>query len=204
MDNERSLNNLKKIFPNLQYFYLANNILTLNYNGHFEMPLISTNLSLLNPNLYYLKPNEIFQVIYVLELLYKNSLSEKEASFILDFTNMYLNLNDLIKSGTLKNEEARVWCLGIPIVKSYENIFVNNPASKIIAEVVNNHEDEIISGKNKQPRLVRTNDSVVNFMPAEPDLNLIDYGKAGFTTLLLIGGAIVFSVIYVTYFIIGH
>ncbi len=204
MNNEEYLKKLQSIFPNLQFFKIENNILILEYDGLFKMPLIHLNLSLINPNLFYLNPKEIFQVLYILELLYKNSLTEQEQAFIMSFMNMYLSLNDFVKSHNSENEEMHVSSLGIPVLYSYEEAFTNNPASQIIQTMINNHDNEILSGKNKQPRLVRTNETMANFMPVEEDLNFIDYGKAGFTTLLLIGGAIVSSIFYITSFIIGH
>ncbi len=204
MNNEEYLKKLQNIFPNLQFFRIENNSLILEYGSFFKMPLTHVNLSFLNPNLFYLSPKEIFQVIYILELLYKNSLTEQEQDFIISFMNMYLTLNDFVKSHNKEEEEMHVSSLGIPVLNSYEAAFMNNPASKIIQTMINNHDNEILSGKNKQPRLVRTNETVANFMPMEEDLNLIDYGKAGFTTLILIGGAIISTVLYITSFIIGH
>ncbi len=204
MNNEEYLKKFQSIFPNLQFFRIENNTLILEYDGFFKMPLIHVNLSLLNPNLFYLSPKEIFQVIYILELLYKNNLSEQEQAFIISFMNMYLTLNDFVKSHNKEEEEMHLSSLGIPVLISYEEGFINNPASKIIQVMINNHDNEILSGKNKQPRLVRTNETMANFMPVEEDLNFIDYGKAGFTTLILIGGAIISTVLYITSFIIGH
>lgn len=204
MNNEEYLKKLQSIFPNLQFFRVENNTLILEYDGLFKMPLIHLNLSLINPNLFYLSPKEIFQVLYILELLYKNSLTEQEQAFIISFMNMYLSLNDFVKSHNSENEEMHVSSLGIPVLYSYEEAFTNNPASQIIQTMINNHDNEILSGKNKQPRLVRTNETMANFMPVEEDLNFIDYGKAGFTTLLLIGTAIASTIFYITSFIIGH
>ena len=204
MNNEEYLKKFQSIFPNLQFFRIENNTLILEYDGFFKMPLIHVNLSLLNPNLFYLSPKEIFQVIYILELLYKNNLSEQEQAFIISFMNMYLTLNDFVKSHNKEEEEMYLSSLGIPVLISYEEGFINNPASKIIQVMINNHDNEILSGKNKQPRLVRTNETMANFMPVEEDLNFIDYGKAGFTTLILIGGAIISTVLYITSFIISH
>ena len=204
MNNEEYLKKFQSIFPNLQFFRIENNTLILEYDGFFKMPLIHINLSLLNPNLFYLSPKEIFQVIYILELLYKNTLTEQEQAFIISFMNMYLTLNDYVKSHNKEEKEMHLSALGIPVLISYEEGFINNPASKIIQVMINNHDNEILSGKNKQPRLVRTNETMANFIPMEEDLNFIDYGKAGFTTLILIGGAIISTVLYITSFIIGH
>ena len=202
--NEEYLKNLQKTFPSLKYFTIEGNSLILNYNGYYKIPLYHTNLSLINPNIFYLDPIEIFQVIYVLELLYKDSLNDNEIKFINDYTDNYLKYNDLALIG---NNEASVktWGLGIPIYTSYDEQFINNPASLLIQQNLIKHDNDTVNGKSKGPRLVRTNESVINFMPPEDEENpLVDYSKAGFAAVILIISAILITTLFITTFVLGH
>ena len=202
--NEEYLKNLQKSFPSLKYFNMENNSLILNYNGYYKIPLNHTNLSLINPNIFYLEPTEIFQVIYVLELLYKDTLNESEIKFINDYTENYLKYNDLALIG---NNEASIktWGLGIPVYTSYDEEFINKPASLLIHQNLVTHDNDTVNGKGKGPRLVRTNESLVNFISEEEEENpLVDYSKAGFAAVILIISAILITTIFITTFVLGH
>ncbi len=201
--NEEYLKNLQKTFPNLKYFNFDGNSLILNYNGYYKIPLYHTNLTLLNPNIFYLNPTEIFQVIYILELLYKDTLNDKEIIFINNYTNNYLKYNDLALSG---NNDASIksWGLGIPIYTSYDEQFFNKPGSKLIQQNLITHDNDTINGKTKGPRLVRTKDTLENFMPEEEENLVADYSKAGFATIILIISAILITTIFITTFVLGH
>ena len=87
MSNQDFLINYQNRYESLKYFTINNNTLILKDNGVFMQDISHTNLARLNPNLFLLSPVEIYQIIYMLELLYKNNLSEYE----INFANTYIN-----------------------------------------------------------------------------------------------------------------
>ena len=152
MSNEEYLKYLQNYNDNAKLFQIQNNVFILNYNGNFKMPLTHTTLNELNPNIFNIDPRETFQIIYVLELLYKPNLSEGEINFITNYTQKYLSLNDNVLEND-SNDKDRVWCLSIPIYKAYDPMFIKTPTAITISNVINNHSEVIESGKNKQKRL---------------------------------------------------
>ena len=136
MSNEEYLKYLQNYNDNAKLFQIQNNILILNYNGNFKMPLIHINLSDLNPSIFNIDPRETFQIIYVLELLYKQNLSEGEINFITNYTQKYLSLNDSVLEND-SDDKDRVWCLSIPIYKAYDPMFIENYSAKLISNIIN-------------------------------------------------------------------
>ena len=200
MSNEEYLKYLQNYNDNAKLFQIQNNILILNYNGSFKMPLTHTNLSVLNPSIFNIDPRETFQIIYVLELLYKPNLSESEINFITNYTQKYLSLNDSVLENDSDDKE-RVWCLSIPIYKAYDPVFINTPCAITINDVINNHSEIIESGKGKHKRLVLENKNIPTIIDEEENLP-INMEKAGFISLLFIVGAVIATVSYIAYFIV--
>lgn len=198
MDNYTFLENAKHTYESLAYFHITDNLLTLEFNGTFKIRLQNVSLSSLNPNLFLIHPTEIFQIIYVLELLYKDELTESEINFIESYTNKYLKLsNDALDTETTNTN--RLWCLSIPIYTSYSPDFENKKASLLIKSLLNKQTEAIESGKSLHPKLVLMKDGT-NLEEEEIDSS---FAQAGFTTLFLILGATIATVLYITYFIIS-
>lgn len=196
MENVLFLKQLQNSYDSLKYFSITNNRLILHLDKDYIIPLIHTKLINLNPNLFLLTPQDIFHIIYMLELLYKTNLNDSEIKFIENYTNKYLKMNDLaIENNQI--DKNMVWCFSIPIYSSYDPIYIENPCSKIIQKLLNNHTEEIENSKGLHPKLILSN---TNFQIAEDD-NLANFEKAGFTTLFLITGAVVATCIYIIYFI---
>lgn len=200
MSNEEYLKYLQNYNDNAKLFQIQNNILILNYNGIFKMPLTHINLSELNPNIINLDPRETFQIIYVLELLYNPNLSESEINFITNYTQKYLSLNDSVLDND-SDDKDRVWYLSIPIYKAYDPMFINTPTATTINNVINNHNEIIESGKGKQKRLVLENKNIPTILDEEDNIPL-NLEKAGFISLLFIVAAVIATVSYITYYII--
>ncbi len=200
MSNEEYLKYLQNYNDNAKLFQIQNNILILNYNGTFKMPLTHINLSELNPNIFNLDPRETFQIIYVLELLYKPNLTESETNFITNYTQKYLSLNDSVLDND-SDDKDRVWCLSIPIYKAYDPMFINSQCATTINNVINNHNEILESGKGKQKRLVLENKNIPTILDEEDNLP-INLEKAGFISLLFIVAAVIATVSYITYYII--
>lgn len=200
MSNEEYLKYLQNYNDNAKLFQIHTNSLILNYNGTFKMPLTHTTLNELNPNIFNLDPRETFQIIYVLELLYKEKLSEGEINFVTNYTQKYLSLNDSVLEND-SNDKDRVWCLSIPIYKAYDPMFIETPTAITINKVINNHSEIIESGKGMQKRLVLENKNIPTIFDEEDNLP-INMEKAGFISLLFIVGAVIATVSYITYYII--
>lgn len=200
MSNEEYLKYLQNYNDNAKLFQIQNNVLILNYNGNFKMPLIHINLSDLNPSIFNIDPRETFQIIYVLELLYKQNLSEGEINFITNYTQKYLSLNDSVLEND-SDDKDRVWCLSIPIYKAYDPMFIENYSAKLISNIINNHSEIIESGKSKQKRLVLENKNIPTIFDEEDNLP-ISMEKAGFISLIFIVAAVIATVSYITYYII--
>ena len=201
MSNEEYLKYLQNYNDNAKLFQIQNNILILNYNGTFKMPITHINLSELNPNIFNIDPRETFQIIYVLELLYKPNLTESETNFITNYTQKYLSLNDSVLEND-NDDKDRVWCLSIPIYKAYDPMLIETPAAITISNVINNHSEIIESGKGKQKRLVLENKNIPTIIDEEDNLP-INMEKAGFISLLFIVAAVIATISYITYYIIS-
>lgn len=199
MNNDMFIKQMKNYYESLQFFSIENGYLTLSYEGTYKIPFISVNLSLLNPNLFSLDPKEIFHILYMQELLFKENLNQNEIEFIKGYLTRYLKLNDM----ALENENMDsnlVWGLSIPIYTSYDPLFIDKPASKLIEEQINMHSDNLVEGRSNQQRLVlMKNDNFTTIVEEEPLSNL---AQAGFTTLLLIFSAVTITVLYILNFIL--
>ena len=201
MNKQEDLLELQRSFESLKYFILEYNNLILNYNGIFKMPLNHIILKSINSNLFKLDPPEIFQVIYMLELLYKTTLTEEEINFIIQYTNNYLILNDSVLEGN-KALQTKVWCLGIPINLAYDQNFVNLQAALIIDKLNANHSQNLENGYNKGQKLELINKKIPIIHDEEKNYAQV-LGNTGFVSLLLLISGIVATVAYVTYFIIS-
>ena len=202
MRNELFINEYRHIYNSLKYFKFVNNKLVLDYNNQtYIMPLNNILLYNLSPQLYTLNPIELFQTIYILELLYKSDLNESEYKFINDYVNKYLNLHDL-QMGNQINEEERIIALSIPIYTSYSDTFINSKGALFIQDLVNKHTEVVESGKGKGVKLVLTNPNFKGTEEEEFDYNYLE--KAGFGTIALISSAILLTALYVLIFIMNH
>ncbi len=197
MDNKYFLENLRSTYESLKFFTIEDNFLILNYNGTFKIKLENVVLSNLNPNLFRLAPNEILQVIYVLELLFKANLSENEAKFVESYANKYANLSKEALSSD-EFDENHLWCLSIPIYTAYDEAFINNLGSKIIQDTLNKQANAVNNGKSLQPKLVLAKD---NLPSLEDDEAMKNFAQAGFATFILIASTIGLTILYIVYFI---
>lgn len=201
MDNEIIFRNLQNSYDSLKYFTIRNNILYFKDNDKlYSLPLQIVNISKLNPNLFLIKPRDIYRVIYLLETINKKEITEYDSEFIKQFTNKYLKLeSDRLESSDINENE--IMCLGIPIYTSYDPMFMNNPGSKLIQDILNNHTEQIENGKSHGQKLVLTNPM---FPKTEDEPNdLIEFGKAGFTATFLIILTVIITSIYITLFILN-
>ena len=201
MNNEIFINSNKNLYESLEYFQIENNILNFNDNGKiYRFPIYNINLSILNPNLYLLKPRDIFRVIYLLELLYKDNISEYDYNFIEQYVNKYLNLEDKRLEGQeIDNNEVE--CLGIPIYTSYEPSFIDKPTSISIQTLINSHSEKIENSQSKGQRLVLINPEFGKFSEDDNQNDFVELGKAGFTSIMLILVTVILTVLYIVYFV---
>lgn len=205
MNNDVVFKSLQQSYDSLRVFDVINNILYFNYNGAtYQLPLNIVSLSSLNPDIFLLKPEDIYRIIYLLELLPKDNLTPSDEEFITQYTEKYLKL----EQGRIEEREndkglddKDILCLSIPINVAYDPRFVDKRASKIIDEILYRHTEEIESGNFKGQKLVRINPNV----PREYSLGdeVSDFGKAGFTTILIILSSVLFTGLYIAYFMIG-
>ncbi len=203
MSNELFLKNYQNIYESLQYFSINGNVLTLNYNGTYIMELNHINLINLNQNLFLLNPIEIYQIIYMLELLYKDEISNYEMNFASSYTNNYLNLNDTILSNNESNSNLafKANIFAIPIYTAYDEAFNNKPAGTLIKNLLNTHVNKIESGEAKGQRLVRTNPNGSYF---EEDNDFEYFKNAGFVSLIIIALGVVLTTSYIVLFILNN
>ena len=205
MNNDVVFKSLQQSYDSLRVFDVINNILYFNYNGAtYQLPLNIVSFSSLNPDIFLLKPEDIYRIIYLLELLPKDNLTPSDEEFITQYTEKYLKL----EQGRIEEREndkglddKDILCLSIPINVAYDPRFVDKRASKIIDEILYRHTEEIESGNFKGQKLVRINPNV----PRECSLGdeVSDFGKAGFTTILIILSSVLFTGLYIAYFMIG-
>ena len=205
MRNEDILKNLQNSYENLQFFSIQNNMLTLNLNNeNYAMPLINVNLGSINPNLFLMQPKEIYQVIYMLELLYKDTLTEFEGSFISHYMDNYLKIHEAFTSGDA-NYEFLDTMFGMPISISYDAYFQTKPGFALINDKINNYDSLMVSGKSNGKTLVLTNPNGFYKVDETPLLDDIrKYTNAGFTLFLLVAGTIVATCLYIIFFIFNH
>ncbi len=197
MNNELFISQNKTIYPSLANFSIVNNKLILNLDKTYIIPLTHINLSTINSNIFLLNPIELFQSLYILELLYKNELNNSEITFINNYVKKYLNLNDLILTNQ-SDENIRVNSLGIPIYTAYNDYFINSPCANEIKNTINSHTEDIEKG-GKGMRLVLSNPNFKGEFEEENSLPYIE--RAGFTTLFIIFGTSILTIIYIIFFI---
>ena len=193
------LKNNTEYSNSLRYFSIEGNKLILNLDKEYHINLVHTKLQQLNTNIFLLNPKEILHIIYMIELLHQQEVSEKETQFIESYTNNYLKYHDLAVDGENVDQNT-LFCLNIPIYYAYDPNLINNAGSIIVRNIINNHTEAYESTHGKHPKLVLT---TTISTPVEEDY-LKEFEKAGFTTLLLIAGAVVGSCIYIINFILNH
>lgn len=202
MENKIFLEQMKLYYDSLKYFSIEDSFLILKLNNIFKIPLRHVNLYTLDQSVFTLTPVEIFQLIYVNELLYKNSLTDSEIDFIKSYTKKYLELSDKIKN----NEDVKantIWCLEIPINNAYKDEFLEFPACQIIISEIDKHNEELNSGLGNKQKLVLIKGGNPNFDIVTQGDSIKNFEQAGFTTIFLITSAIVATCLYIAFFIIG-
>jgi len=202
MDNQTFINQMKYTYESLSYFSIEENNLVLNYEGLHSIPLQYISLATLNQHLYLLNPKEIFNIIYMLELLFKKSLTENEINFINNYTKRYLTMNDLALSNQAI-DQILLWGLSIPIYTSYDSNTIITPAKEIIHNTINNHDDQLLndsSSNTRGPKLTLTKLGAVNYVNDEEPLKY--FGQAGYATLLLIISTVATTCLYIFNFIL--
>lgn len=203
MNNSIYLNKLKSFYNSLQYFDIKDNYLIFTNNKTFILPLIHTDLSQINPDIFLAEPNEIFHFLQVNELLYKNALNEKEINYLHEFTNRYLKIKKDSNEGKDINN-ITLWCLELLFSKISQEEFINKPASIEISNIIDKDNKELESGLGTSVKLVLTKNGNENFELEEEFDSLKSLEKAGFTTLFLIIITIILTCLFIAYFIINH
>ena len=82
MNNETFLNQIKSSYPSLDKLEFQGNFLIYNGEETLKTPVYYTYLANLNPNIFLLDAKDIFEIICLLELLYKVNLNEDGIKFI--------------------------------------------------------------------------------------------------------------------------
>lgn len=203
MNNNVFFKQIKPFYESLKYFELKNNYLILYANQTFILPLIHTNLSTINKDIFLAEPSEIFHFLQMHELLFKMDLTEKEKEYIKNFTNKYLYLKNNNNNG-LEVNNITLWCLELIISTSFTEELINNPASQEIISIIDNFSKEFESGLGNGMRLVLTKNGNQNFEIEEEIDNIKNFEKAGFTTLFLIIFTIIITCIFIAFFIMNN
>ena len=198
MDNETFLNNMKYQYDSLKAFVIKNGNLLLKDNNNIYMIPLNINLSSLNNNIYLLNPRDIYRIIYMIELLSKEKITDDDVNFVNEYVGKYLNLEKK-KNANLEVDENEVNSLGIPIYLSDDPKYENSSTSNIIRKILLDDLKEEQSGKTNTPRLVLTSP---HFQGSIEEDNLANFEKAGFTTIILIVSAIVATCLYIAFFIL--
>lgn len=202
MNNVDFIFEYQNMYESLKYFSIQNNKLILHTIEEFTIPFTNVILSNLNPSIFLLKPEEILHILYALELLPKENLSESEIEFIKGYTERYLKLNDrALQESDI--DQNLIYSLGIPIYLASDPIYENYPSCNIIQNALNLHNEELENGRGKQKRLVLELNSNPNFIQEIPEDNLHNFEKAGFATLFLISSAVIATCSYIIYFIVN-
>ena len=203
MNNEVYFKQIKPFYNSLKYFDVKNNYLILHTTKDFVLPLIKTNLELINKDIFLAQPNEIFHFFQMHELLYKQELTEKEIAYISDFTNKYLQLKNNNNEGKDINN-ITLWCIELLISIAFRDEFINNPASQKIISLIDNFNKELESGLNTSVKLVLTKNGNQNFLIEEEIDNIKNFEKAGFTTLFIVIITVVLTCLFLAFFIMKH
>ncbi len=199
--NKFFLNSNQNKYPSLKYFSIDNNRLSLN-NGKniFFVYIPNVDLSSLNPTIYLSSPNQLINILYMIELLYHKTLQDTEINFINSYIQNYLKYNDSALNDKTVNHNLLI-SLSIPIYLSYSEEFINNPASQLIFDKINSYNTEIEDKMNKSPRLVLKNN---NFDLEKVEDPVENFEKAGFTTIALITLGIITACTIVASYIFTH
>lgn len=203
MDNKTYFNQIKPFYNSLKFFDIKDNYLILTNNKTFILPLIHTDLSQINPDIFLAEPNEIFHFLQVNELLYKERLNEKEINYLHEFTKRYLKIKNDSTEGKNINS-ITLWCLELLICKVYQEEFINNPASTEIISLIDKNNSELENGLGTSVKLVLTKNGNKNFELLEDFDGLKSFEKAGFTTLILIIITVILTCLFLAYFIVNH
>lgn len=197
MDNNNYLNSLKSRYDSLTNMFIKENVL---YYDKYILPL-NINISMLNPDLFLLTPEEIINVLYVLQLLYQPTINEMEKNSLIQFTKKYTELN------SQNNKDFNNFGYSIPIFFAYDENFTNSPAATIIREEhtrLCEYMDSLnTGGKDKNLVRVRKNPNVTNSYEyneyIEFSENIDRMQNAGFVTLFVIFFGIVLSILILAY-----
>jgi len=203
MNNAEFLNQAKSRYNSLVFFEIKDNFLILKTDKIYMIPLYHTYLENLNEEIYELHPTEIFQIIYMLELIYKEKLTEQETNFINKYTQKYLKLiNDLTNDQEVNT--TRLWCLEMPINNAYKEEFQEKPAINIITTAIDQRTNELngSSKGNSGPKLVLEKNPNFDILPSEEIITPTDIAKAGFSTFLIIIVTVVLTLLFIVFFII--
>ena len=96
MSNEIFIEQYKNNYPSLTFFTISNDRLILKIQATYTIPFTHVILAQVNPLLFTLNPIELFQALYILELFYKPELQPKDSTFITNYVNKYIELNNLV------------------------------------------------------------------------------------------------------------
>lgn len=197
MDNSNYLNSLKSKYDSLYNIVIKENVL---YYDKYVLPL-SINLSMLNPDLFLLSPEEIINILYVLQLLYQPNINEMEKNTLIQFTRKYTEINNQ------DYKDFNTFGYSIPIYFAYDENFVNSPGATIIREEhtrLCEYMDSLNNGgKDKSLVRVRKNSNVTNSYEYNEYLefseNIDRMQNAGFVTIFIIFFGIILSILILAY-----
>jgi len=194
MNNLEYLNKMKLYYNSLNKFNINNNILYFYSDKIYTLPLYNTILANLNPNLFLLNPNLIFQILYMNELAYKNELTEFDIEFIRNYIRMYFEFTN----NKNENNQNILYNLEIPINNAY---LTNTLTSQIIIEEIDSLSHN--GGLNNHPRLVLKKNDAPNYEEIEEEYDYKNTKDNGFVSLMLIISFILISFTYISIFIIS-
>ncbi len=206
MSNGEYLQFLQQQHEPMRYFRIKDNHLLFvsptSNNKVLGMPLYSISLEVLDkmyPALFYQNPNEIYQILFLLSLFYKEKLDDNiDIKYISDYIKQFINIKNQVVSYNDQTQEIRKNCLEIPLILADDNNFENNPCAIEIRKNILEELNDIASGKSNVPKLVRSNPNVGNFESEEDMLRTIE--KAGFTTIFIIVAGVILTCAYLIYF----
>ena len=202
MNNKDFLSKFKLIYPSLNSFEIINNYLLFKSTKTYSFPLANINLSQLDKSLYTLSSKDIFQILYMIELLYRPTLEEHEIIFVKNYTKSYLVLQEKIRNSSITNDLYQyIWWVEYPIHLAYNDYFNNMVASNVIIELITNHNN---SNLEKSPKLVLSKGNNPTFEMEEITDNYTNFKEAGFTTIFLITIPICLTLIFIAFFIVGR
>jgi len=202
MNNSEYLLQLQNSYESLKNFSINDNKLYFKTDKMCMITLNNVNLSSLNPNIFLLKPEEIFHILYAIELLPNNNITNEEEEFLKNYTQRYLKINDRALQENDVDTNL-LSSLSIPIYLSSDPYYEQYPSSKLIQNILNIHNEDLENGRGNHKRLVLELHSNPNFIQEFEEDNIRNFEKAGFTTLLLIASTVIATCSYIIYFIIN-